>query len=265
MKFIYSFLLLLIFLCCRAQEQDTVSIDEIKDVVLLGIQKVDCQKIYNEEKALYHKQLKELKKVNFETLFEEVLKLKDLEKINFDERRILILNLDYTAINSVCGNDSYFKCQHYEKHIQNEVFENVWKKSNYLKIQKFFENKVIIPLTGLPFLSFEQNMNDENNYLNKYQIKPFFKGVYWDLNKAKKEFYYSSYQKPVEKLEIYLEKDKMIAENFLQLDMKIYPVVHENPNVYSVTVILKNEREELNRIDNEYQFKDGKFKLLKLK
>lgn len=257
--------MLLSFLCCRAQKQDTVNIDEIKDVVLLGIQKVDCQKIYNEEKALYDKQLKELKKVNFETLFEEVLKLKDLEKINSDERRVLILNLNYSTINSVCGNDFYYKCKHYEKHIQNEVFENVWRKNNYLKIEKFFNNKIIIPLVGLPFLSFEQNMKDENNYLKKHQIKPLFKGVYWDLNKAKKEFYYSSYQKPVENLEIHLEKGKMIAENFLQLDMRIFPIVNENPNVYSVTAILKNEGEEFSRFDHKYQFKDGKWKLLKNK
>jgi hypothetical protein len=57
----------------------------------------------------------------------------------------------------------------------------------------------------------------------------------------------------------------MIAENFLQLDMKIFPVANDSSNVYTFIVILKNEGQEISRTDNQYQFKDEKWKLLKNK
>ncbi|MGI9653066.1 hypothetical protein [Chryseobacterium sp. RLHN22] len=238
---------------------------KIEDVVILGHPKLGCQKIYDEEKTFYEKQSKELRKLNFEGLFDEILQLKEIQQLKSDNRKILILNPDYKTIFSVCGNDSYFKCKHYEKHIQNEVFAKVWMKNNYLKIQKFFDNKAIIPLVGLPFSSFEQNMYDENNYLKNNNIKPLYKGIYWDLNNLEKEFYYSSDNKPTENLEIHLQKNKIISEDYLQLEMNISPVVNGKNNVYNVIVILKNERQELNRIDNRYQFKDGKWKFLKNK
>ncbi|MEG1590240.1 hypothetical protein [Chryseobacterium sp.] len=265
MKFLFSFLLLLTFLCFQAQEKDSVNNEEIEDVIILGGPKVDCQKIYDNEKALYEKQSEELKKLNFERLFDELLKLKEFQKIKSDERKIVVLNPDYITIISSCGNDDFFKCKHYEKYINKDVFEKVWNKNSYLKIVNFFDNKIIIPLIEIPFWSFEQNMKDENNYLKTRNIEPFYKGIYRDLNNKNKEFYYSSHQKLTEKLEIHLEKDKIIAENFLQLDMKIFPVANESSNVYTVIVILKNEGQEISRTDNQYQFKDGKWKLLKNK
>lgn len=264
-KIIFSFFLLLSFLCLQAQEKDSVNNEKIEDVVILGLRKVDCQKIYDEEKTLYEKQSEELQKFNFETLFDEILKLKEFQKIKSDERKIVILNPDYNTIISSCGNDSFFKCKHYEKYINKDVFEKVWNKNSYLKIVNFFDNKIIIPLIEIPFWSFEQNMKDENNYLKTRNIEPFYKGIYRDLNNKNKEFYYSSHQKLTEKLEIHLEKNKMIAENFLQLDMKIFPVANESSNVYTVIIILKNEGQEISRTDNQYQFKDGKWKLLKNK
>ena len=263
MKFVFSFLSLLSFLCIQAQENDSVRNDKIEDVVILGRQKIDCQKIYNDEKALYEKQFKELKKLNFEGLFDEILNLKELQKLKSDERKILIFNPDYTTIISSCGNDSYYNCKHYEKHIQNEVFEKVWQKNNYLKIQKFFDNKLIIPLVGLPFSSFEQNMRDENNYLKKHNVRPLLKGIYWDLNSNKKEFYYSSNQKSTENLEIHLQKDKMMSENYLQLDMSIFPETDKDFIVYKVKIIVGNEEKELSRLDILYQHKDGNWKFLK--
>ncbi|OBW39784.1 hypothetical protein AB670_03827 [Chryseobacterium sp. MOF25P] len=265
MKFLFSFLLLLNFLCFQAQEKDSVNNEEIEDVVILGRPKVDCQKIYDNEKVLYEKQSEELKKLNFERLFDELLKLKEFRKIKSDERKIVILNPDYITIISSCGNDDFFKCKHYEKYIKKDVFEKVWNKNSYLKIVNFFDNKIIIPLIEIPFWSFEQNMKDENNYLKTRNIEPSYKGVYRDLNNKNKEFYYSSHQKLTEKLEIHLEKNKIIAENFLQLDMKIFPVANESSNVYTVIVIFKNEGQEMSRTDNQYQFKDGKWKLLKNK
>ena len=262
-KFLFSFFLLLSFLCFQAQEKDSVNNDKIEDVVIFGLRKVDCHKLYADEKALYEKQSKKLKKINFETLFDEILKLKEFQKIKSDDRKIVVLNPDYNTIISSCGNDSFSHCKHYEKYISKDVFEKVWNKNGYLKILNFFDDKVIIPLIELPFWSFEQNMKDENNYLKTRNIEPFYKGIYRDLNNKKKEFYYSSHQKLNEKLEIHLEKDKMIAEDFLQLDMKIFLVANESSNVYSVAVILKNEGEEMSRTDNQYQFKDGKWNLLK--
>lgn len=264
MKFVFSFLSLLSFLCIQAQENDSMRNDKIEDVVVvLGREKIVCQKIYDQEKALYEKQSKELRKLNFETLFDEILKLKELQKLKSDERKILVFNPDYKTVISICGNDSYYNCKHYEKHIQNEVFEKVWNKNNYLKIQKFFNNKVIIPLVGSPFSTFEQNMNNENNYLKKQNIRPLLKGIYWNLNNEKKEFYYSSFQKSTENLEIHLQKDKMISENYLQLDMNIFPVSEENSTVYRVKIIIGNEIEELNQLDILYQYKDGNWKFLK--
>ncbi|WP_435522801.1 hypothetical protein [Chryseobacterium indoltheticum] len=144
-KFIFSFFLLLSFLCLQAQEKDSVSNDKIEDVVILGRPKIDCQKIYEEEKMLYEKQTEELKKLNFETLFDELLKLKEFQKIKYDERKIVILNPDYNTIISSCGNDSFSHCKHYEKFISKDVFEKVWNKNSYLKILNFFNNKIIIP------------------------------------------------------------------------------------------------------------------------
>ncbi|WP_426475484.1 hypothetical protein [Chryseobacterium balustinum] len=265
MKFLFSFLLLLSFLCFQAQEKDSVNNEKIENVVILGRAKVDCQKLYNDEKALYDKQSEELKKLNFETLFDEFLELKEFQKIKSDENKIVILNPDYKRIISSCGNNSFFNCKHYEKYINKDVFEKVWKKRNYLKIQQFFDSKIMIPLVGLPFLSFEQNMNDENNYLKTLNIESLYKGVYRDLNNKKKGFYYSSYKKPTESLEISIDKNKIIAENYLQLDMKIFPVVSESTGVYSVTIILGNGEKEFSKRYLLYQYKDGKWKLLKNK
>lgn len=91
MKFLFSFLLLLNFLCFQAQEKDSVNNEKIEDVVILGRPKINCQKIYDNEKALYEKQSEELKKLNFERLFDELLKLKEFRKIKSDERKIVIL------------------------------------------------------------------------------------------------------------------------------------------------------------------------------
>lgn len=264
MKFVFSFLSLLSFLCIQAQENDSMRIDEIEDVVVvLGREKKVCQKIYDQEKTIYEMQSKELRKLNFETLFDEILKLKELQKLKSDERKILVFNPNYTTIISSCGNNSYYNCKHYEKHIQNEVFEKVWKKNNYLKIQKFFNNKLIIPLVGSPFSSFEQNMRDENNYLKKHNIKPLLKGIYWNLNNEKKEFYHSAYQKSTKNLEIHLLKDKMMSEEYLQLDMNIFPVADENSTIYKVKIIVGNEEKELNRLDILYQYRDGNWIFLK--
>lgn len=116
---------------------------------------------------------------------------------------------------------------------------------------------------GQPFLSFEQNMSDENNYLKRFDIKPSFNGIYQDLNNIKKEFHYSSHRKHTENLKIHLQKDRMIAEDFLQLDMSIFPVVSGYSNVYNVKIIIGIDGEELNRIDILYQYKYGKWNLLK--
>lgn len=265
MKFIFSFFFLLGFLCFQAQENDSVRNEKIEDVVILGRTKVDCQKIYDEEKALYKKQYEELQKLNFKTLFDELLKLKEFQKIKSDERKIVILNPDYITITSSCGNDSFFKCKHYEKFINKDVFEKVWNKNGYLKILNFFDNKIIIPLIEFPFWSFEQNMKDENNYLKTRNIEPFYKGIYRDLNNKKKEFYYSSHKKPIESLEISLDKNKIIAQNYLQLDMKIFPVVSESSGVYSVTIILGNGEKELSKRYLLYQYKNGKWNFLEEK
>ena len=261
MKFVFSFLLLLSFLCIQAQENDSVRNDRIEDVVILGRSKEKCQKVYDQEKAIYEKQSKELKKLNFETLFDEILKLKVLQKLKSDDRKILIFNPDYKTIRSICGNDSYYSCKHYEKHIQNEVFEKVWKKKNYLKVQKFFDNKMIIPLVGSPFSSFEQNMNNEN-YLKNNNIRPLLKGIYWNLNNEKKEFYYSSFQKSTENLEIHLQIDKIMSENYLQLDMNIFPVSEEDSVVYKVKIVVGNEVREVSRLNILDQYKDGKWQFL---
>jgi len=264
-KFIFSFFLLLSFLCLQAQEKDSVNNDKIEDVVILGLRKVDCQKIYDEEKALYEKQSEELQKLNFETLFDELLKLKEFQKIKSDERKIVILNPDYNTIIYSCGNDSFFKCKHYEKYINKDVFEKVWNKNSYLKILNFFDNKIIIPLIEIPFWSFEQNMKDENNYLKTRNIKPFYKGIYRDLNNKKKEFYYSSHKKTNKSLEISFDKNKIIAQNYLQLDMKIFPVVSENSGVYGITMILGDGEKELYKRYLLYQYKDGKWNFLEEK
>ncbi len=265
MKFLFSFLLLLNFLCFQAQEKDSVNNEKIEDVVILGRPKVDCQKIYDNEKALYEKQSEELKKLNFERLFDELLKLKEFQKIKSDERKIVILNPDYITIISSCGNDDFFKCKHYEKYINKDVFEKVWNKNSYLKIVNFFDNKIIIPLIEIPFWSFEQNMKDENNYLKTRNIEPFYKGIYRDLNNKNKEFYYSSHKKSTESLEVNLDKNKIIAENYLQLDMKIFPVVSESLGLYSVTIILGNEEKELSKRYLLYQYKEGKWNFLEEK
>ncbi|WPO81948.1 hypothetical protein SD427_14385 [Chryseobacterium sp. JJR-5R] len=263
MKFIFSFLFLLNCLCFQAQEKDSVVNSEIEDVVILKNTKIECHKIYEREKANYEVQSKELNKLNFETLFYEIFKLKELQILKSNNRKILIFNPDFRTVNSVCGNDFHFKCKHYEKDIQNKVFKKVWKKFNYLIIEKFFDDKVIIPLMGQPFLSFEQNMSDENNYLKRFDIKPSFIGIYQDLNNIKKEFHYSSHRKHTENLKIHLQKDRMIAEDFLQLDMSIFPVVSGYSNVYNVKIIIGIDGEELNRIDILYQYKYGKWNLLK--
>ncbi|MCS3533099.1 hypothetical protein [Chryseobacterium sp. JUb7] len=264
MKFIYSFLFLSIFLCIQAQEKDSIVNSKIADVVVnFGKPRIDCQKIYDKEKAHYKRLSKELNKLNFETLFNEIFKLKELQDLKSNNRKILIFNPDYKTVSYICGNDSYFECRHYEKNIQDEVFEKIWRKNNYLIIEKFFDNKVIIPLIGLPFWSFEQNMSDDNNYIKRFDVNPFFKGIYYDLNNVEKKFYYSSYRKDIENLKIHLQKDRTIVEDFLQLDMIIFPEVSEYSTAYNVKIIIGIDGKELIRLDILYQYKYGKWSLLK--
>ena len=263
MKFIFSFLFLSVFLCFQAQEKDSAITSGIENPVIFGNPQVECQKIYDKEKTDYEAQFKELNKLNFEALLYEIFKLKELQELKSNNLKILIFNPDYKTINYICGNDSYFKCGHYEKHIQDEVFEKIWRKNNYLIIEKFFDDKIIIPLMGLPFWSFEQNMSDDNNYIKRFNIKHSFKGIYWDLNNVKKEFYYSSHRKNNENLKIHLQKDRIIAEDFLQLDMSIFPVIGKYPAAYNVKVIIGINGKERNRLDILYQYEYGKWSLLK--
>ncbi|WP_435522800.1 hypothetical protein [Chryseobacterium indoltheticum] len=111
----------------------------------------------------------------------------------------------------------------------------------------------------LPFWSFEQNMRNENNYLKTRNIEPLHKGIYSDLNNNKKEFYYSSHKKPKESLEISLDKSKLIAQNYLQLDIKIFPIVSESSGIYGVTIILGNGDKELSKRYLLYRYKNKKW------
>lgn len=261
--------MLLSFLCFRAQEQDTVSIDEIKDVFLLGFKsKFDCERYYNQEKEIYEKQFKELESVNLELLFNEFSKLEIFNEIKINPRKILILNPEITIINVSCGLDSDINCPRFENNILFDLYQKFWNKKNYEKFQKVFKNKSIIPLIGIPFMSFKDNMINKNNFLKSNRIKLVYEGVYTDLNSKKTKFYYSSNEKRVENLELHKSKDsnKILSENYIHLYVKLLPYSNDNfPNTYNIYINISNEENKAFERIFLYQFKDGKWKLLKNK
>lgn len=262
MKFYLTFFLLVNLVGLQAQTKDSTNV-EIEDVVVFGLKEKKCSEIYDREKNLYQKQVKELKTIKFKSLFDELFKLEEFKRINFNVDKLLILNLDYTTIISSCGNMPYSDCSHYEKNISQDVFNSVWSKKNYRKFQIFFKNKTIFPLIQSPWYFLEEAMKEENYFIKKYNFKPFFKGVYTDSKSKTRDFYYSSNEKPSEILEIHFDKKKVLSENFIKLDLKIFPAVREDlSNVYVVTLNLKEKENNLRTRILLYQYVDRQWKFL---
>ena len=250
------------FLCSSAQEKDSLKGNEIQDIVIIREPK-DCKKIYEDEKSLYEKQLIELNTFNFETLFDELFKLKDFKKLNIDSRKILVLNPQYFTITNSCGNGSYYECPHFDKDISEEVFVKLWSKNNFKKVQNFFNDKIIIPLLGMPLSSFEDNMNIQKNYLVKYKITTLYKGAYKDFDNKKQTFYYSSNQEFDKNLELKIEKNKMLGGEYLNLNLNIFPIKYKNlSKVYLVKFLISDEEKNVVEKQLFYQYKNKKWIVL---
>ncbi|SHK25004.1 hypothetical protein [Epilithonimonas mollis] len=258
-KALFSFLMIFSFLCLSAQENDSLKGNEIQNIVFIRESK-DCKKDYNEEKKLYEKQVQELNTFNFETLFDELFKLEEFHQINSDSRKILVLNLQYITITYGCGNSPYYECQHFEKNISDVVIIKLWSKNNFKKVQNFFNNKMIIPLLGMPFSSFEDNMKIQKNYLVNYKIKTLYKGTYNDLENKNQTFYYSSNQKFDENVEIKIDKNKILVGKYLNLNLNIFPTDHKNlSNVYLVKFLISDEEKNIVEKQLFYQYKNKKW------
>lgn len=262
MKYFFIFIVFCNVFCLHAQTKDSTNV-EIGEVVVFGLKEKKCRERYDQEKDLYQKQFKELKTVNFETLFDELFKLKEFKDINADKNKLLLLNPDYTIIISTGGNDYYSDCRHYEKHISPEVFHNVWTKKSYSKFQSFFKNKIIVPLIESPFLSFEENIKNDSDFLKKNNIKPILIGKYIDSNGKKKKFYYSSNGKSNNNLEINYNKNQFLSQNFNKLEIKIYPSVYKDfSNVYGVHFSVLNEKNHLSKTQILYHYIDGGWRII---
>lgn len=214
MKTKLSFVLFFVFLFCASQE---IAYKE----PFSGNCKSDLERIDN---------------VNFDRLFDIITEEKEFKEYLSANHKILFLQLKIGKnYNNIC-----------EKNICEKVFKKIWNKTNFNKLQKKSENRIIIPVylsQDWEFIFEEQTK--QNNFFTNNKISNFHKGKLIE-DEITKEFYYYSNRNLTEL--IIRKENKKIS----QIDYLSFAIAIE---------IIKNQYIiQLQSIDeqNNYKFSNAK-------
>lgn len=188
------------------------------------LQKRDCGNVYEREKERYQKDIEQLEKMNFSSLFDVISGDPDFKGFFLKPKKVLFLRKSIIGGGPECGNDPYYDCKHFEKVIGTEVFNKLWSKNNFAKFRKKTGNGIIIPVDvfhggGELFFGWE---SDENNFFVNSGITPYYKGKMTD-NGKENSFYYVSPQKPVKELSMIRKDNKFVDLQEVSFGISMMP------------------------------------------
>lgn len=289
MKNYISFLLLFTLLCFQAQLKDSLDFDKDgilnlndKCIGIPGIPELDgCPKDWREyylknnlskkvrictsyefEKKNYEIDKGQIDNTDFSGFFNELFKNEIFNLIKTNKRKIILLYNTNRQDGPECGNDPYYECPHYEKDIFDELNTMLWQNKNFQNFQKLMGDKIIIPLEKS---SFNGNLTEKESFLLKNKIKPIYSGNYINRENEIKKFYYSTNQKPTQKLILNQDLHHDIKEEALSMSFSITPIRYKDfSNPYLVSLYLLDESHNLLEKKFYYQYTNNQWKLIEI-
>lgn len=135
----------------------------------------DCKKLYEAEKIDYEEGLQRINEIDFDKLYDIILNDEEFKNYFSINKKIVFLNFPSSYGGAECGNDPYYDCPHFEKHLYDEITKKIWNKTNFEKLRKKIKNSFIIP-TVTDGRNFEFGEQDEKaNFFSLNEISSFLR------------------------------------------------------------------------------------------
>ncbi|PIF44543.1 thrombospondin type 3 repeat-containing protein [Chryseobacterium sp. 52] len=230
------------------------------------LRKRDCGNLYEREKERYEKDIEQLEKMNFSSLFDVICGDPDFKRFFLQPKKVLFLRKSTIGGGPECGNDAYYDCKHFEKQIGSEVFNKLWSEGNFAKFRKKTGNGTIIPVSvfhggGEIFFGWE---SDENNFFVNTGNIPFYKGKITD-NDKENNFYYVSPQKPVKKLSMIRKDNKFVDLQEVSFGISMMPKYDMDSQLGFLIMLSFSDPKSgyFSQPAKYYQYKKGKWTVTK--